>query len=325
MYPSAPPEEYIRMRDMEGSADYLLNYIPTIMVSVGIMATFIGLGLAIDEASGIIRSNSNADPSALLRVLGYISFKFQTSVYGIFLSVIFNVTVVREQIRRIDRVEGEAALELYASRVSTQLLIERLEVTSRAQSETNAKLADTLERFSRTNEDVNASMRETLEKLATKQNALIEDSIGRVISSTSDLDKNLNNVLTDALSKVNGVIATINDTQTATAVKLQSALQDLQRDLNKAMGDLAESISVMNTNVGGQLEKIKAYIHEFDSQIKKQNDTMGRFESTMVMINDSIKTLAEVAGKLFMEREKYAQTVTQEPAIEPPSNLKFSD
>ena len=67
--------------------------IPNIFVSIGILATFLGLGVAIQSAAALLKSNT-VELAKLNDVLGIIAFKFQTSVWGIMFSLLFQKIIV---------------------------------------------------------------------------------------------------------------------------------------------------------------------------------------------------------------------------------------
>lgn len=66
---------------------------PNIFVSVGIIATFLGLGVAIQGAADLLQTDKLELPK-LTAVLGVIAFKFQTSVWGICFSILFRSLIV---------------------------------------------------------------------------------------------------------------------------------------------------------------------------------------------------------------------------------------
>jgi|GEM_PF-2321123 len=78
----------IKMQEFEAS-EYQITSIPNILVSVGILATFLGLGIALKQASEILSSVGTVELLKLNSVLGVIAFKFQASVWGLTLSILF--------------------------------------------------------------------------------------------------------------------------------------------------------------------------------------------------------------------------------------------
>jgi len=84
------PNVFLRMKLQEFEAsEYQITSIPNILVSIGILATFLGLGIALKQASEILSSAGTVELLKLNSVLGIIAFKFQTSVWGLTLSILF--------------------------------------------------------------------------------------------------------------------------------------------------------------------------------------------------------------------------------------------
>ncbi len=94
-------EEYLNEKDLITPELYLkkkfstlideesqLSGFPNAFVSVGILATFIGLGVSIQGASELLQEE-NVDIMRMTEVLGVIAFKFQTSIWGVLMSLLF--------------------------------------------------------------------------------------------------------------------------------------------------------------------------------------------------------------------------------------------
>ena len=70
-----------------------LEGVPEAFVRIGIVATFLGLGVAI-QGSAELLEDEKLELAKLTAVLGVIAFKFQTSVWGICFSLIFRSFIV---------------------------------------------------------------------------------------------------------------------------------------------------------------------------------------------------------------------------------------
>lgn len=72
--------------------------IPTILVSIGVLGTFLGLILGISSASsGLASSDSNVARASLEDLLGGAGLAFTTSLAGLGCSLVFNIILVRQQ------------------------------------------------------------------------------------------------------------------------------------------------------------------------------------------------------------------------------------
>lgn len=87
------PECYVKgLKEKLAVHESKMDDIPNTFVSIGILGTFLGLGVAIQGAAALL-SNS-ADVTQLNNVLGIIAFKFQTSVWGTSFSLLFQKIIL---------------------------------------------------------------------------------------------------------------------------------------------------------------------------------------------------------------------------------------
>ena len=107
------------------AAEGTLEELPNVFVSVGIVATFLGLGVAIQGAAELLQTDK-LELARLTAVLGVIAFKFQTSVWGICCSLIFRRLFVERYFEFRQEVVDELYDRLYAlERDSIRTLLER--------------------------------------------------------------------------------------------------------------------------------------------------------------------------------------------------------
>ena len=113
------PKEYIELNLDERHTSSFIETIPGVLVSLGILGTFIGLGVAIHEASGTMGGQFESVESmkqlqqSLNSLLTAVAAKFQVSAWGIILSITFTFSVQRR---------FEEALENSIEQSSQQLL-----------------------------------------------------------------------------------------------------------------------------------------------------------------------------------------------------------
>ena len=111
------PNVFLRMKLQEfESSEYQITSIPNILVSVGILATFLGLGIALKQASEILSSAGTVELLKLNSVLGIIAFKFQTSVWGLTLSILFQKFAIDYFVTLKQEYQQRALETLYANK-----------------------------------------------------------------------------------------------------------------------------------------------------------------------------------------------------------------
>lgn len=120
------PDMFIKknLRKISVTED-LLEELPNVFVSIGIVATFLGLGVAIQGAAELLQTDKLELPK-LTAVLGVIAFKFQTSVWGICFSIIFRNVIVERYFEFRRQLVDEITDRLYVlERENARTLIER--------------------------------------------------------------------------------------------------------------------------------------------------------------------------------------------------------
>lgn len=87
--------------------------LPNVFVSVGILATFLGIGVAIQGAADLLHEDT-VDLMKLIDVLEVIAFKFQTSIWGICFSIIFQRFFLDRYFSKRQDIIDELTDSLYA-------------------------------------------------------------------------------------------------------------------------------------------------------------------------------------------------------------------
>ena len=88
------PETFIKKSLRKISVpENMIEELPNVFVSVGIVATFLGIGVAVQGTTALLQSNT-FELQKLTAILSVIAFKFQTSIWGICFSLIFRNVVI---------------------------------------------------------------------------------------------------------------------------------------------------------------------------------------------------------------------------------------
>ena len=120
------PSSYVQKKFARLSADEgRLEGLPNNFVSIGIMATFIGLGVAIQGAADLL-SAETPDLTQMTEVLAVIAFKFQTSIWGVAFSLIFQFFIINRYLLEKQDILDEILQKLYEIEgLSSRLLLEQ--------------------------------------------------------------------------------------------------------------------------------------------------------------------------------------------------------
>lgn len=116
---AARPEQWFNL-GLLGSKEIGLNtryqaVLPNLLVGAGLLFTFFGLAVALSSASGIVTGDQGARSSALRQLLDTASFKFITSLAGLFLSIVYTVRY-KSQLRSVDK-----SLELFIDAIEERV------------------------------------------------------------------------------------------------------------------------------------------------------------------------------------------------------------
>ena len=112
------PQAFLRIRlSVLNDVENRLEELPSTFINVGILATFLGLGVAIQGAADLLHE-SVMDLTRLTDVLSVIAFKFQTSVWGICFSLIFQKFFVDTYFSARQDLIDELTEALFARRVT---------------------------------------------------------------------------------------------------------------------------------------------------------------------------------------------------------------
>ncbi len=118
------PKEYIELNLDERHTSGFIETIPGVLVSLGILGTFVGLGVAIHEASGTMGEQFDSIESmkglqqSLNALLTAVAAKFQVSAWGIILSIVFTFSVQRRFEESLEQSMEQAARQLLGTYVS---------------------------------------------------------------------------------------------------------------------------------------------------------------------------------------------------------------
>lgn len=94
-----------------------------VFISIGILGTFIGLGIAIKDAAELLNDES-IDISKLNSVLGVIAFKFQISVWGTIFSLVFQKLVAEPYFEKKEEILAGILESLYSNQIDIRTTLE---------------------------------------------------------------------------------------------------------------------------------------------------------------------------------------------------------
>ena len=297
--------------------DSILDGIPDIFVNVGIVATFLGLGVAIQSSMELL-STDKIDLNKLTEVLKVIAFKFQTSVWGVCFSLIFRRAVVEKYFEfRQESIDFIYSLLYEADRESIRTLLERqneiLSVQFQKQNENATFMIDFFDKLQQQSQEENRKVFAELSDLLTKQH---EKSI-----STATLNQN---ALTLELRRTAGIISDRIDENknaiTAEFTAQNSLLAQKMSDFEKNFHADNQKISNSLLAIVGNFDKVENLIAEFAENEKNfettAQDFSDRVENFSSQLTDVLHTeladLRAVNETMIQKQDEHIEKIHEE-------------
>jgi hypothetical protein len=311
----SPQNHYLFGPEIEESihtpwAGYVL-LLPSVLLVVGLLFTFLGLGVAIQQAGGALQASHQSGPSnqlteQLRTVLGLIGLKFKASVWGILLHLM--AQVMASKVHQKKRVILEAYLkertlnienlfeanlfrplaEMNANSGHSNATLGSLEKLVIASNFTQMTNQSTLEAMRETGNDSLASLQEIGRHTGVLGKATedlrrgsesIEHSAGALKEATAQASSALLGA-SEALSlrvesiekNLNSSVREFSDSTSGAISGLKSAVEGIPRSLTDGLHDFSQATS--NT------------LNEFKGELK---NTLDSISATMASSSDGIK------------------------------------
>lgn len=302
------PKEYIRLNDDYDGSQHFIHSVPGVLISIGIVATFIGIGLAINKVSELISSTEAADPMAMLDVLSIVAFKFQTSVYGIVLSLFFSSFVLKPHISKVQELYDKAVLNLYEIRPSQSSLITNLENAS-------TKLQTTIKKFSIENGESNKRLVKSIDTL----NSDLKQSNESMEIHLKKMSEKIEQSINSSLKRIDESFKHLEASQGDSQELLKESLEVLTSRVNSVMEGVEGSINTMNisieeklvtgidnlnTSLDGSLDNLNEHMSKLSSNLNTLNEQKSEFNAEMNDINKSIENLSSLMSEILKNEFK---------------------
>ncbi len=297
-YYSTNVEDYINKELLDSiSNKNFLNIIPSVMIGFGILGTFIGLSVALQNFKVVI---SEDIIHIIQPLIDGIKIAFHTSIYGMIFSLVFNWI--------LKGIYGEAYLAL-------DICLSRFDSSER-KNEKNMFVA--IKKFSEN--IVKGLSKNIVDRMNLIYNG--EDGKGGISNQLSELNITMLNGLgsmgmkDETIDKLSQTLGnTLNDKLNKQLEKMNNTLDDLSKNMFAKQRDSLEQIvnnfvHEMNRALGGNFDELGGQINNLlesqKIQINRINDALlVRLETTAKNI-DTINEHFENSSEKF---EKYVMTL----------------
>ena len=262
-----PPSEILNIHTLNLGSAYA-RALPGILVSLGLMLTFLGLVSALSELN--MNGNSDAMKASLSAMLAIASSKFTMSLTGISMSIVVTIANKLHEYslkKKIDRIcisirmkapfKTQEQISLEISEIATENHVALQETLTRTNDEFGEKLtasvaqvmtekmteiADAIKGQAQTNEALKSSVVET----TTAATAEIVDAIKGHMEANETLSTSVIQATTEKLSEIVNAIkdqapAVTQDVESGSGV-LNVAIKKMTDSIDKSLKEVTESL-----------------------------------------------------------------------------------
>lgn len=285
--------------------DSILDGLPDIFVNVGIIATFLGLGVAIQSSMDLL-SADKMDLNKLAEVLAVIAFKFQTSVWGVCFSLIFRRAVVERYFEfRQESIDFIHSSLYETDRENIRTLLERqneiLSVQFQKQNENTTFLVDFFDKLQQQSQEENKKIfgelndlfknqhEELISKLALNQNALTLELRRTTGIISNSIEDNKNSITAEITAQNNLLTNEVKKTAELMLQKITEVEKNLRADNQQTSGNLIAIVENFN--------KVENLVAEFAENEKNFEATAQNFSNRVESFSKQLTNIlhAEIA------------------------------
>ena len=294
------PTAYLQKKIMRLSADEgRLEGLPNNFVSIGIMATFIGLGVAIQGAADLL-SAETPDLTQMTDVLAVIAFKFQTSIWGVAFSLIFQFLIVNRYFSEKQDILDDVTKRLYEIEgLNSRLLLEQ-------QNELLAKNFELLLKNGSDYNDRRTKEAETFLQMATAAN----EHLGEYVGATMEFIRTVK-TFTEVAEHFDQTTKTLESLVQESGEHYRKAQDNLTQLHEKMIAEIQRSseqtITQTERNVEAMRKVFKVSAHDFAERTQlalkdSVDDTYRKYQSAAQAMADKYNVSARELA------EQYRQT-----------------
>lgn len=334
-----------------------VRIVPGLLLTFGLLGTFIGIGLAISNLETVFEARGNT-PEAIKGILGQLGLKFKCSVWGISFNFIFRVLqswvgldAIRGRKRQTaekskwEKLEGQTE-DLNKGLVSlneqvTQLVgftadvrdsIDTISSSARLMQEAAVKLSASATSFQQSVgqfevkiEGVMNKARETLEQMGVNLQNSTNKMSTQLESTFTKFSTDVRTTLKEIEGNMQSVTAGIKTSQKESTAEIRGSTEQLRASVII----LTDTTTRQATDFQASLSHLKEYMSEVASATELLHHTMAEQSHVLETLQQNTDKLAEVSGDAFFKSsdhvEKMAlalERITQSlgPNAAPPSS-----
>lgn len=259
-------------------AERLAESMPGILLIVGLLGTFIGLGIALDRAADVVTAQKGIDE--LVGTMDGLGTKFKTSTWGILSFLIFKAWVA------VSDFDGKR-MRWCAAKMREQL-DQRRAAQSQKEDQFNQRMANAIRDFGnqvalsivKTGNSDRVILQESRDSLA----GIAKDMLGLQTAMTGFLDANTQNLITiqssaaqmgDAAKQVGGAATGLGDVVAQLKDGLEKSISDMNSAIEKNLDTVSSTMKAATDGVKDSAEKLDDSIRAIKTELSVSIAEMG--------------------------------------------------
>lgn len=316
---------------VETSAERWADAMPGMILIIGLLGTFLGLGLALDKASSILsNANSNSMDTSMTQLMGMmegLGTKFKTSTWGLIAFIGLKIILSQDNyaVRRLNWCTNKIKDELFANRMQQKQIeknerlewidifkeaVENINTTNKHINQRNVDslktLADQLDCATHKNQEafntlfeLEKSHSENQQKLLSHNYANLSQLLNSNIEESRSARIAMEKFVDNHAQTIGSLSKSAQDMSQAASIVGKSAgeLQTVVEHLRNNMSEVMLSISDVIDNLKHELSET---IHEMNQTFSKNMTIMqSNLSETIADMNNSFKkNMVEMSNNL---------------------------
>lgn len=322
VYSTVPADAYFSPETIfEGETNSeFFKHLPGILTGLGIIGTFLGLIVGLNEFASIQLGNPQETQVGLRGLMSAVEGAFKVSAFAIIAAMLITffeklqvkrlTSLVHEMVQAIDALYDAGAGEDYLARIV------------RASEESSAQTKILKDALVKELGDLLRELTEAQISAATRNTNLIQTKLHEQSHEIGvSVSKSINEGLKAPLDKVADLVAVASGEQGSTATKmLQEVMTSFGQKLNDLFGDQISGINKLNqeaaSNIKQAVDGIQSLLSALQESGKKTADEMSqrmvdaieRMASRQDQINAQSKSFVEELKKIMADGQSQSQS-----------------
>lgn len=310
-------------------AEQVADIMPSMLLIIGLLGTFIGLGIALNSASEVLANANTAGMDSamtgLMSLMEGLGAKFKTSTWGILcfiiLNVLFNVMGYKEKrlawaIQKVRQESEQKTKQQEAQHIKRHDdIVELLNFIAQTSQESNQALIASnsvleksnqenlveLRKIASYNKSTQDAMQDFVKSTVTSMSSIGEsaDQMAKAARAVGDSANDLNAVVDKLQSELKGVMDMIRrdlgDTITKMGNNFEESMGQMANSMSQATQGISTAVTSLSNSVNSTMDRVQSIIGE---SMDLQRKSAQEFTVTSTTLNGQIVEMTNLVQQL---------------------------